>query len=124
MVQVLLVDDSAVTVNEVSSYLKGHGIDTLIASNGWEGFEMISNCDAVIPLAIVDINMPVLDGLGMIEKVRSELPECKTQFIMLTTEFDRKYKDRGRSLGVKGWIIKPFKGDVAIGAIKKIIENV
>jgi two-component system chemotaxis response regulator CheY len=40
---------------------------------------------------------------------------------MLTTEFDRPSKDRGKSLGVKGWIIKPFKGDIAIGAIKRLI---
>ncbi|MEJ2682325.1 MAG: response regulator [Gammaproteobacteria bacterium] len=118
----MLVDDSAVMVNEVSSFLNEHGIDTLIASNGQEGFDLVlKNID--IPLAIVDVNMPVLDGLSMIEKIRKEIPDCKTKFIMLTTEFDRKSKDKGRALGVKGWIIKPFKGDVAIGAIKKLLAN-
>lgn len=120
MVEVIVADDSAVMVNEVSSFLKTHGIDSLIACNGQECFDILNQRDE-IPLAIVDINMPVLDGLSMIEKVRSELPDCKTNFIMLTTEFDRQSKERGRALGVKGWIIKPFKGEVVIGAIKKFL---
>ncbi len=120
MVQVLVVDDSAVMVNEVSSFLKGHDIDSLVASNGQEGYDLLRD-HGDIPLAIVDINMPVMDGLTMVEKVRRELPECTTLFVMLTTEFDRKSKERGRELGVKGWIIKPFNGEMAIGAIKKLL---
>ncbi|TVZ41688.1 two-component system chemotaxis response regulator CheY [Alteromonadaceae bacterium 2753L.S.0a.02] len=120
MANVLIADDSAVMVNEVSSFLKQHSIDSVIACNGQEGFNILKeNLD--IPLAIVDINMPVLDGLSMIEKVRNELPDCQTKFIMLTTEFGRESKERGRSLGVKGWIIKPFQGDMVIEAIKKFL---
>lgn len=123
MRQILLIDDSAVMVNEVSSFLRDHQIDSIIASNGQEGFDTI-RAKPDIPLAIVDVNMPVMDGLTMIEKVRKELPDCTTHFIVLTTEFDRSSKDRGRSLGVTGWIIKPFKGDAAIGPIKKILGYV
>jgi len=120
MAQVMLIDDSAVMVNEVSSFLKGHGIDSLIACNGLEGFLLLKE-HKDIPLAIVDINMPVMDGLTMIERVRQELPDCTTQFIMLTTEFDRVSKERGKELGVRGWIIKPFRGESVIGTIKKFI---
>lgn len=122
MTQVLVVDDSAVMVNEVSSFLKNHGIDSVTASNGQDGFDLLMETPD-IPLAIVDINMPVMDGLSMIEKIRREAPECATQFIVLTTEFDREYKERGRALGVKGWIVKPFNGDMAIGAIKKLLNS-
>ena len=41
MAQVMLIDDSAVMVNEVSSFLKGHGIDSLIACNGLEGLMLL-----------------------------------------------------------------------------------
>jgi two-component system chemotaxis response regulator CheY len=119
---VLLVDDSAMMVNEVSSFLKTHDIDCLVASNGLEGFLTLkSRTD--IRLAIVDMNMPVMDGLSMIEKVRQDLPDCTTRFIMLTTEFDRQHKERGKTLGVKGWIIKPFRGEHAIGTIRKFLQN-
>ena len=123
MAQVLLVDDSAVMLNEVSTYLEAHEISTLMAVDGQEGFDLIRQHGA-IPLAIVDINMPVMDGMRMIEKVRRELPQCQTRFVMLTTEFDRKCKERGKALGVRGWIIKPFRGDAAIVAIKKLLGDV
>ncbi len=120
MVQVMIVDDSVTLVNEVSSFLKSHAIDSYTAENGQKGLDILVE-NPNIPLAIVDINMPIMDGLTMIERVRSDLPNCTTKFIMLTTEFDRKSKDKGKSLGVKGWIIKPFKGEVTIGAIKRLI---
>lgn len=118
---VLLVDDSAMIVNEVSSFLHTQGIECLVASNGLEGFQTLQS-RSDIPLAIVDVNMPVMDGLSMIEKVRRDLPDCTSSFIMLTTEFDRQLKERGKALGVKGWIIKPFRGEHAIAAIRKFLH--
>lgn len=120
MSQVVVADDSAVMINEVTSFLKGNGIETLIACNGQECFDLLKQKPSV-PLAIVDINMPIMDGLTMIETVRRELPDCKTNFFVLTTEFDRKSKEKGRELGVKGWIIKPFKGDIVIATLKKYL---
>lgn len=122
MAKVLVVDDSTVMVNEIHSFLKENGIEPLIASNGLEGFERLRDTGD-ISLALVDINMRKLDGLSMIAKVRDEIPECKTQFIMMTTEFDRKFKERGRSLGVIGWIIKPFNKEMALATIKKILGH-
>ena len=119
---VLLVDDSAMMVNEVSSFLNTQGIECLVASNGLEGHQILKQRND-IPLAIVDVNMPVLDGLSMIDKVRQELPGCTTSFIMLTTEFDRQLKERGKTLGVKGWIIKPFRGESAIATIRKFLQH-
>jgi two-component system chemotaxis response regulator CheY len=40
---------------------------------------------------------------------------------MLTTESDPRMKERGKAAGVKGWIVKPFKGDNVVGSIKKLI---
>lgn len=122
MARVLIVDDSTVMVNEIFSFLKEHGIEPLIATNGLEGFEVINGRDDVV-LALVDINMRKMDGLSMIEKIRQEIPECKTKFIMMTTEFDRKFKDRGRTLGVVGWIIKPFNKEMALTTIKKMLGH-
>jgi len=119
---VLLVDDSAMMVNEVSSFLNAQDIECLVASNGLEGYQTLKS-RSDIALAIVDVNMPVMDGLSMIEKVRKELPDCAASFIMLTTEFDREHKERGKTLGVKGWIIKPFRGENAIGIIRKFLQH-
>ena len=119
---VLLVDDSAMIINEVSSFLHTQGIECHVARNGLEGFQILQ-ARSDIALALVDVNMPVMDGLSMIEKVRQELPECNSRFIMLTTEFDRQLKEHGKALGVKGWIIKPFRGEHAISAIRKFLQH-
>ncbi|KZY69805.1 response regulator, partial [Oleiphilus sp. HI0067] len=77
--------------------------------------------DSQIKLVISDVNMPNMDGLTMAEKVRSDLNNQGVNIIMLTTESDPRMKARGKAAGVKGWIVKPFKGDNVVGSIKKLV---
>jgi two-component system chemotaxis response regulator CheY len=77
--------------------------------------------DPSIKLIISDVNMPNMDGLTMVEKVRGELGNATVNIIMLTTESDPRMKQRGKAAGVKGWIVKPFKGDNVVASIKKLV---
>lgn len=120
MACVLVVDDSATVRNEVEAFLKGHNITVKTAVDGVDGLEKL-NQDNGIKLVISDINMPNMDGLTMVERIRGELGNSSVHIIMLTTESDARMKQRGKAAGVKGWIVKPFKGDGAIGGIKKLI---
>jgi len=122
MAKVIVVDDSPIVINEVSSFLEKNDINVLHAADGMEGLEVLKD-NQDIAIAIVDFNMPNMNGMDMIEKVRIDLPELHTAFIMLTTEFDRELKSKGKKLGVKGWIVKPFNGERAIGVIKKILAG-
>jgi len=69
-----------------------------------------------------DVNMPNMDGLTMVEKIRNELGNSTVNIIMLTTESNPSMKERGKAAGVKGWIVKPFRGESVLTAIKKLIE--
>lgn len=120
MAQILVVDDSATVRNEVSGFFKGKGYDVTTANDGKQGMETIKK-DSAIKLVFCDVNMPVMDGLTMVEKVRSELNNSQVAFIMLTTESDPKMKQRGKAAGVKGWIVKPFNGNSVLGAVKQLI---
>lgn len=116
---VLVVDDSSTVRDEVSGFLRQHGLTTITAQDGREGLEkLMRNRD--IKLVICDVNMPVMDGLTMVEKSRSELSST-TPIIMLTTESCPKMKERGKAAGVKGWIVKPFNGPATISAIQKLV---
>lgn len=119
MAEVLVVDDSATVRNEVSGFLASQGINVDTACDGQDGLGKIQ-ADSSLKLVICDVNMPRMDGLTMCEKVRaagnSALP-----IIMLTTESDPSMKERGKAAGVKGWIIKPFNGQAALGGIKSLI---
>jgi two-component system chemotaxis response regulator CheY len=119
--KILVVDDSAAVRNDVSEFLKSHGIAVEIAVDGLDAFEKLSANVSDFKVAIVDINMPNMDGLTFIEKVNAELEGAQVNFIMLTSEFEGSLKARGKAAGVKGWIVKPFNGSKAIGAIKKML---
>lgn len=120
MAQILVVDDSATVRSEVGGFLGQNGYQVAVAGDGRAGLEALRG-DAGIKLVICDVNMPVMDGLTMAEKVRSELNDQSVPIIMLTTENDPKMKERGKAAGVRGWIVKPFNGAAVIGAIRKLV---
>lgn len=121
MAQILVVDDSATVRNEVSGFLQQQGMTVATAVDGKDGLDKM-RVDRAIKLVISDVNMPNMDGLTMVEKIRGELRNTTVNIIMLTTESDPRMKERGKAAGVKGWIVKPFKGDAVVASIKKLIE--
>jgi len=122
MAQILVVDDSAAIRNEVTSFLKSNGFSVESAVDGKDGLSKLKS-DSAIKLVISDVNMPNMDGLTMAEKIRSELGNQSVNIIMLTTENDPNMKNRGKAAGVKGWIVKPFNGSNALGAIQKLVSG-
>ena len=56
----------------------------------------------------------------MAEKVRGELGNSALNIIMLTTESSPNMKERGKAAGIKGWIVKPFKGEAVLESIKRL----
>ena len=120
MAQVLVVDDSSTVRNEVGDFLKKSGLTVALAVDGKDGLEKLK-ADPGIKLIVCDVNMPNMDGLTMAEKVRSELNNQSVHIIMLTTENSPAMKERGKAAGIKGWIVKPFKGDAVIATFKKLV---
>lgn len=118
MAQVLVVDDSSTVRNEVSSFLSSNGIAVDTAVDGVDGLNKIKS-DGELKLVLCDVNMPNMDGLTMVEKVKEAGKSIA--IIMLTTESSPSMKQRGKDAGVKGWIVKPFNGAAALGGIKKLI---
>ena len=121
MAQVLVVDDSATVRNEVGDFLKKNGLDVVTAVDGRDGLDKLK-ADARIKLVVSDVNMPNMDGLTMAEKIRGELRNSAVNIIILTTENTPIMKERGKAAGIKGWIVKPFKGEAVIATFKKLAE--
>ncbi len=120
MAQILIVDDSSTVRNEVGDFLKKNGLDITSAVDGHDGLSKLKS-DPRIKLVVCDVNMPNMDGLTMAEKVRSELQNNSVNIIMLTTENSPLMKERGKAAGIKGWIVKPFKGDAVLATFKKLV---
>jgi two-component system chemotaxis response regulator CheY len=122
MAQILVVDDSSTVRNEVGDFLKANGLDVAFAVDGRDGLSKLKS-DPSIKLVVCDVNMPNMDGLTMAEKVRGELGNKSVNIIMLTTENSAAMKERGKAAGIKGWIVKPFKGDAVIATFKKLVAG-
>ena len=107
--------------DEVAGFLKKSGLDVATAVDGRDGLAKLK-MDPKIKLIVSDVNMPNMDGLTMAEKIRSELGNKTVNIVMLTTENSPVMKERGKAAGIKGWIVKPFKGDAVLATFKKLCE--
>jgi len=119
MAHILIVDDSSTVRAEVSEFLQKNGLSVATAVDGHDGIAKLRS-DAQIKLIVSDVNMPNMDGLTMAEKIRGELNNSAVNIIMLTTENSPLMKERGKAAGVKGWIVKPFKGDAVLATFRKL----
>ncbi|WP_151638979.1 response regulator [Noviherbaspirillum aerium] len=119
MAKVLVVDDSSTVRDEVAGFLKKSGLDVATAVDGKDGLSKVKALPG-IRLVVCDVNMPNMDGLTMVEKVRNELGNKSVNIVMLTTESSPAMKERGKAAGVKGWIVKPFKGEAVLESFRKL----
>lgn len=120
MKKILIVDDSKMIRHVVSKSSKNLGYETIEASNGKEGLEQLSlNSD--VSLILSDINMPIMNGLEMIEQIKQKDNFKFIPVVMLTTETRDDLKQKGRDLGVKAWMVKPFNEKTFAKAIIKLI---
>lgn len=117
---ILTVDDSASVRQMVTFTLKGAGYSVVEAVDGEDGLTKLNSND--IGMVITDLNMPKLDGIGFIKKIRAN---PKTKFIpviMLTTESQAEKKQDGKAAGATGWIVKPFKPEQLLDVVKKVLR--
>lgn len=115
--KILVIDDSQTVCQQVSLVLDQGGFETLEAADGADGLELIQKTPD-IAMVLCDINMPRMNGLEMVEAVQKS--GRSIPIVMLTTEGQPQLIDRAKKAGVKGWIVKPFKGDLLLAAVKKV----
>jgi len=121
MANILVVDDSSTVRDEVAGFLKRNGLDVATAVDGKDGLAKLL-ADPQIKLVVSDVNMPNMDGLTMAEKIRGQLNNKTVNIVMLTTENSPIMKERGKAAGIKGWIVKPFKGDAVLATFRRLVE--
>nr|MCR5619572.1 response regulator [Lachnospiraceae bacterium] len=100
---VLVCDDEKDIANAISIFLRSEGYNVLTAGNGREALETIEKED--IHLVLLDIMMPVMDGVTALSKIRevSNVP-----VIMLTAKSEDTDKILGLNLGADDYVTKPF----------------
>ncbi|MFC6669818.1 response regulator [Marinobacterium aestuariivivens] len=120
MATVLVVDDSASLRGMVSFTLKQEGYEVVEAEHGRDALAKAGS--GGFDLVLTDVNMPVMDGIALCSELR-RLPAFKfTPILMLTTESSPEMKDRGKTAGATGWLVKPFNPEKLIGTVKRVIR--
>lgn len=104
MHKVLLVDDSPSIRLFVREALGGLGLEFHEAKNGLEGLNIVGK--GIVPdLVITDLNMPVMDGIEMTEKIKQAV--LFLPVIMMSGEDESVYRDAAKRAGVGTWLSKP-----------------
>ncbi len=119
MANILAVDDSKSMRQMVSFTLQSAGHEIVEAEDGQDALEKAQGRS--FDLVLADVNMPRMDGISLVRKLR-ELPAYKfTPVLMLTTEAGGDKKTEGRSAGATGWIVKPFNPDQLLSTIQRVL---
>ena len=96
----------------ISSYVEKDGFEAITAENGKEGIEKIIENNDIL-MIILDVNMPVMGGIEMLETLRKDKRtwSINIPIIMLTTEQNPRLMQKARNFGIKAWLIKPATYD-------------
>jgi two-component system, chemotaxis family, chemotaxis protein CheY len=117
--KVIVVDDSRVTRQLILRMLVDAGYDVVEAVDGLDGLDKVAkNPDAT--LVICDVNMPNMDGLQMLSTVKGKAASDGPPFLMVTTEAQLELVQQAKTGGAKGWIVKPFKPEILLAAVRKL----
>jgi two-component system chemotaxis response regulator CheY len=116
---VLVVDDSATVRQQVGAALLQAGFKVQEAQDGVEGKSRIMA--GGIDCVICDVNMPNKNGIEMVEEVKTDTKFGKLPIVMLTTEGAKELIERAKKAGACGWIVKPFKADLLVAAVNKLV---
>lgn len=118
MTKILAVDDSPTIRMLLRSTLAERGYDIVEAEDGIAALEVLA--DNVPDVVITDINMPRLDGFGLIAKIREQDRHSTLPILVLTTESSPEKRNKAREAGATGWIVKPFNPDKLDAAIRRV----
>jgi two-component system chemotaxis response regulator CheY len=133
--RVLTVDDSRTILAMLHHTLSNAGFEVLQAEDGKQGLEVLKSSS--VDVVITDINMPNMDGYGVIRHLRQSRLHKGIEFIknvrasgqhqslpilILTTETSQDKRDQGKAAGGTGWIVKPFDPEKLISVIHRVVH--
>lgn len=115
---VLIVDDSATVRQVLKMTLFGAGYQIVEAADGLDALDCLYKNE--IDMLITDLNMPRMDGIELITRVRKTPGNRFMPIVMLTTESQPEQKKKGKEAGASGWVTKPFKPEQMLSLARMV----
>lgn len=116
---ILVIDDEPSILNLVSSYLKSEGFKVLTARDGNQGLKLAS--DHLPELIILDIMLPGLDGIQVLQELRRR---SDVYVIMLTAKTEETDRVIGLSVGADDYVTKPFSPRELVARVKAALRRI
>jgi two-component system chemotaxis response regulator CheY len=124
MTKLMIVDDSSTMRKIIMRVLRQAEISVdaiLEAGNGIEALEQLAN-HADIGIILSDVNMPEMDGLELVKKVRETHNAEQLPIIMVTTESGKAMHELALKEGANGYVCKPFTPETVSAALRPFIK--
>ena len=121
--KIILVEDNRLNQFLVKSLMEKREIECDIANNGKEGLELIEQND--YDLVLMDIQMPIMDGIECTRKIRSDMPKGKRRIpiIALTANALKGDNEIYINAGMDDYVSKPFDANVLFAKIKRLVDS-
>lgn len=117
-IRVIIADDIAETRDNLSKLLYFEGDIEVVGAVG-DGQQAVNLCKRLEPnVVLMDINMPVMDGITATETISNEVP--RTSVVMMSVQGDQDYLRRSMLAGAREFLVKPFTGEELATAIRRV----
>ena len=120
--RILIVEDSP-TMRQLLVFALNRlrNVEIVEAEDGMEGLRHVSSDD--FDLALIDINMPVMDGLKLISRIRNEHKFRTMPIVVITTEGAREDRERALALGADEYLTKPIQANQVLAVVKGLLKR-
>jgi len=121
--KVLIVEDS-VTMRQLLHFALqrlGDNVEIVEAGNGLEALKIIQQ--GGVEVALVDLNMPVMDGFKLIQHIRENPASQNISVVIITTESKQDSVDKAKALGIQHYITKPIKQSSVLETVRALLKS-
>ena len=121
MANILVVDDYSVTQRVITFILQRSGHQIMTASNGQEALTLLTH--TVVDLAIMDMAMPIMDGLTLLKHLRADPLYKDIPIIMLTASGDDQHRLEATKVGANAFLTKPTSSQELTETVNGLLAN-
>ena len=118
---ILIVDDDPLFIEQIGEILNAGGFSFIQASNGIEGLRQLYSTEP--GLVILDIHMPVLDGLQACRMIRAMEKHRDLPILMLTSRGDVTHMMEARKMGATDYLVKPVDPPSFLSKVERLFER-
>lgn len=119
----MVIDDSLSVRRVASNLLRSHGWDVIDAKDGVDALEKLGMQDTPPDVFLCDMEMPRMDGLELIERLRGMSEFNSTPIVMVTSRSGEKHRRMAAEAGANEHVVKPFKDDQLIALIERMVSE-